>query len=578
MAGSRRRSAASLLLVTILAGCVAQPVARDGSEGVSTPTAGQPAPDRSAGTLRVGIGRDPASIDPRHLADDEGEFVVRALFDGLVDVAPSGSIVPASAHRWEVEDDGLAYRFHLGEDRFHDGEIVTAQHHADALLGVFDPDRAPRFRDDLLRALRGAERVPDPESSASASDALDEREASRDPRSERGLPTDVLDAGGIEVVGPAELVLRLTRPDALLLHQLADPVLVPLPRVAVLDPDRFALEPIGNGPFRMLGPREPGAFIRLAAHSVHRHPPRVDGLVLQIYSADADRSQRWEDLLAGRLQVTAIPSERRDQAVERFGRPAVPRWGSGLHDSATASLYAYAFALDVAPFDDVRLRRAISAAIDRDRLAGELSGAGVEPAHAILPPDLGGEATECRHCVRDLFLARELFDDWAGDQPDLTRPLSITLTYPRGAGHATIAERIAADLEGNLDVTVRLQSRDLAGIVRGITSGDAPLFRYGLRASMGGEAAGASMVDPAFRPGALENWVRWDAPGTGELLDRLAATRAPELARVLEAQLLSEAAVIPLLWTRHDIVAHPDLAGFRLDPTGLWWPELVHLR
>jgi oligopeptide transport system substrate-binding protein len=561
-----------------MAACVAQPADRGGSGGVSTPAAGQPAPDRSAGTLRVGLGRDPASIDPRHLTDDEGEFVVRALFDGLVDVAPNGSIVPASAHRWEVEDDGLTYRFHLSEDRFHDGETVTAQHHADALLGVFDPDRAPRFRDDLLRGLRGAERAPDPESSALASDAPDEREASRGPRPERGLPTDVLDAGGIEVVGPGELVLRLTRPDALLLHQLADPALVPLPRVAVLDPDRFALEPIGNGPFRMLGPREPGAFIRLAPHAEHRHPPRIDGLVLQIYATDADRSQRWADLLAGRLQITAIPPERRDQAVERFGRPVVPRWGSGLHDSASASLYAYAFALDVAPFDDVRLRRAISAAIDRDRLAVELSGAGVEPAQVILPPDLGGEATECRHCVQDLFLARELFDDWAGEQPDRTRPLPITLTYPRGAGHATIAERIAADLEGTLDVTVRLQSRDLAGIVREVTSGDAPLFRYGLRASMGGEAAGTSMVDPAFRPGALENWVRWDAPGTGELLDRLAATRAPELARTLEAQLLSEAAVIPLLWTRHDIVAHPDLAGFRLDPTGRWWPELVHLR
>jgi oligopeptide transport system substrate-binding protein len=528
--------------------------------------------------VRVGIGRDPASIDPRHLADDEGELIVRALFDGLVDVAPDGSIVPASAERWDIEDDGLTYRFHLGAGRFHDGTIVTAQHHADALLGVFDPDRAPRSRDDLLRGLRGAVRAPGPEPDASASEPPDGPEAERDPRSVRGLPADVLDAGGIEVIGPTELVLRLERPDALLLHQLTDPALVPLPRIAVLDPARFAMEPIGNGPFRMLGPREPGAFIRLAAHTEHPRPPRIDGLVLQVYAADPDRAQRWEDLLAGRLQVAAIPPRRRAEAEERFGRPPAPRWGSGLHDSAGASVYAYAFALDVAPFDDVRLRRAISAAIDRERLAAQLSDAGVEPAHAILPLDLGGEPAACGHCVQDLFLARQLFDDWADEQPEEARPTTITLTYPRGAGHATIAERIASDLESSLDVSVRLQSRDLAGIVRGVTSGDAPLFRYGIRASMGGDAAGASMLDPAFRPGALENWVRWDAPGTVALLDALAATRDPALARTLEARLLSEAAVIPLLWTRHDLVAHPDLVGFRLDATGRWWPESVRLR
>lgn len=578
MVGSRRRPAASLVLVLLLSACVVEPAERGGQGDVAAPAVGQPSPERSAGTVRVGFGQDPVSIDPRHLADDEGEFVVRALFDGLVDVAPDGTIVPASAERWGVEDDGLTYRFHIGVSRFHDGSIVTAQHHADALLGVFDPDRAPRSRDDLLRGLRGAERAPGAETDASASEPPEGQEVDRDPRGVRGLPEDVLDAGGIEVIGPTELVLRLERPDALLLHQLADPVLVPLPRLAVLDPVRFAMEPIGNGPFRMLGPREPGAFIRLAANAEHPRPPRIAGLVLQVYAADPDRAQRWEDLLAGRLQVTAIPPQRRAEAEELFGRPPVPRWGSGLHDSARASLYAYAFALDVAPFDDVRLRRAISAAIDRERLAAELSGAGVEPAHAILPPDLGGEAAACGHCVQDLFLARELFDDWADGQPEEGRRASITLTYPRGPGHATIAERIASDLEGNLDVTVRLQSRDLAGIVRGVTSGDAPLFRYGLRASMGGEAAGASMLDPAFRPGAIENWVRWDAPGAEELLDALAATRAPALAREMEARLLSDAAVIPLLWTRHDLVAHPDLVGFRLDTTGRWWPELVRLR
>ena len=534
---------------------------------------GPQTPERPAATVRVGIGRDPVSIDPRHLADDEGEFIVRALFDGLVRLGPDGVVVPASADRWDVEADGLTYRFHLGDGRFHDGEPVTARHHADALLAVFDPDRAPRFRDDLLRALRGAD-VPSRPAPVTGSSPV----TPSDDAVPRDVPAEILAAGGIEVVGPRELVVRLSRPDPLLLHQLTDSVLVPLPAAAHLDPADFAQAPIGNGPFRMLGPREPGAFIRLAADPEHARAPRIDGLVLQVYAGDQDRQQRWEDLLSGRLHVTGIPEGLRVEAAERFGRPAPGSSGSGLHDATSASLYAYAFALDVPPFDDVRLRRAISAAIDRAGLAAEVRSANVEPADTILPPTLGGRADPCAHCVHDPFLARELFEDWVADREEQDFPVPLTLTYPSGSGHAAIAERIAADLERVLDVSVRLQSRELAGLVRGVTAGEAPLFRYALRASFGGRAAATAMLDPAFRPGSLENWVRWERPGTTELLDRLAETLDPEIARFVEAELLEAAAVIPLLWTRHDLVVHPDVVGFRLDPTGHWWPELISLR
>jgi oligopeptide transport system substrate-binding protein len=241
------------------------------------------------------------------------------------------------------------------------------------------------------------------------------------------------------------------------------------------------------------------------------------------------------------------------------------------------ALYAYGFAIDVAPFGDVRLRRAVSAAIDRVGLAAEVRGASVEPADAILPPVVGGRREPCAHCVHDPQLARELFDEWALEGA-VDLPVPITLAYPRGAGHATIAERIAADLERTLDVSVRLQSRDLASLVRGVESGESPLFRYGLRATRGGEAVAAAMLDPAFRPEAIENWVRWSGAGTAALLDELAVTHDPQLAREVEAAVLSDAAVIPLLWTRHDLVVHPDVIGFRLDPTGRWWPERVRLR
>jgi len=523
-----------------------------------------PSPTRPATTLRVAVVVDPISIDPRHVMDAEGEAIVRALFDGLVDLEPGGRIVGAAATHWDVEDDGRTYRFHLAERRFHDGERVTAQHHADALLGVFDPGRAPTRRDDLLNALRGAR--------MRSTDAGDRSDATQ-----RGRPDDVLEAGGIEVVGTDELVIRLVEADPLLLQQLADPVLVPLPRVATVDPEGFALAPVGNGPFRMVGPRDPGAFIRLAADRDHPRPPQIDGLVFQVYAGDHDGARRWADLMAGRLQVSAIPAGLRNDARDRFGQPLADGLGSGLHEGLMAAVYAYGFVLDVAPYDDVRLRRAIAASIDRDALADDLATAGVTAATALLPAALGGALPDCAHCRYDPELAQASFADWVADQPT-DAPPGIALSYPRGAGHATVAERIAADLESVLAVSVRLQSLDLEGLVRGVMSGEAPLFRYGLQADVGGPAAPMSMLDPAFRPGAPENWIRWEGAGTTALLDRLRATNDVALAREMEAALLESAAVIPLLWTRHDLAVAPEVVGFRLDVTGRWWPEHVRLR
>jgi oligopeptide transport system substrate-binding protein len=567
----RRVLAVRAALLVLLSACAAVDDPEGGSPDPGPPGATATVPERGAATIRVALARDPMSLDPRRSADDEGDLVVRALFDGLVDVAPDGHVVPAAA-TWTVSDDALTYRFALRPDRFHDGSEVTAQHHADALLAVLDPARAPYYREDLLTSLRGAVLGPAAMTPGDGGAEVDAPTTAI----RWGSPEDVIAAGGLEVTGPLELVVRLARPDPMLLSRLTDPVLAPLPRLAVTDPDRFALEPVGNGPFRMLGPREPGAFIRLGPNMAHPTPPQFDELLLQVYAGDAAREQRWADLVAGRLQITAVPPARRDEARERFGSPRPGRRGPGLHDLPGASVYAYGFTVDVAPFDRPELRRAISAAIDRDAIARDLASAGVEAATAILPASLGGVMPDCAHCRHDPALARELAALWRATLPDGSDEPRISITYPRGAGHVTIAERIAADIERTLGLDVQLQARDPVTFAQAVTGGEAPLFRYGLVARSGGEAAAVSLLDPALRPGHPDNVTGWDGRAA-ELLDAWRPGADPQLLRTLEEAVLGSAAIVPVLWTRPDLVVHPDVRGFRLDPTGRWWPEQLRL-
>lgn len=569
-----RPSLAAVLVAGLLAaGCGVAVPEGSGSPSPGSGAVGSPAPERSVSTLRVGLGRDPRSLDPRFVSDDEGEFVARALFEGLTGITSDGQVVPAGAEQWRVEDDGLTYRFLLRDAFFHDGVRVTAQQYADALFAVFDPQQAPFFRESLLAALRGAEAsvVPDPD--GTADDAVVDF-----PRTSWGTPDDVAAAGGIEVVDERELVLRLHRPDPLLLHRLSDIALVPLPPLATIDPETFGREPIGNGAFRMAGAREPGAFIRLLANRDHHAPPRVDEMLVQIYPDDADRSQRWADLLAGRLQIAAVPVDRRDEARERFGRPASARAGSGVHDLPLMTLYAYGFVLDVAPFDSILLRQAISAAIDRDSIALELAAAGVVPADALLPPSVGDVPQECAHCRYDPELAIDRIGQWRDGLPPETREPRIVLSYPRGGGHVTVAERIADDLERILGLDVRLQSREFGALIRSVATGDAGFFRYGLRAPVLGDASAFALLETALRSGSDDNWVRWASPATEDALTTWTPESSPDELRQVEAAVLEAAAIVPLLWTRQDLVVLPEVQGFRSDPSGRWWPEEVWLQ
>ena len=56
------------------------------------------------------------TLDPAYSTNEDEQFLVQQLFDGLVDLDDSGKIIPAIAKSWELSDDALTYTFHLRQD------------------------------------------------------------------------------------------------------------------------------------------------------------------------------------------------------------------------------------------------------------------------------------------------------------------------------------------------------------------------------------------------------------------------------------------------------------------------------
>ena len=513
---------------------------------------GTPVEDIDRGTLRIALAVDPVSIDPRGVVDDEGEMVVRALFEPLVVLDERGAVLPGAAQRWEVVDDGRTYVFHLREATFHDGTPVTAEDFRRAFVRVADDTVAPRFRSALLEDVVGL-----------------------------GTASVAAGLAGVEVVDARTLRIRLERARPAFLVNVSDLALVPVPASADLDPAAYEERPIGNGPFAMVEPRVRGGFVRLGRVADHHRAPLVDGIVLQVYADDPTGERRWADLLAGQIQVAPLTPDRREDALATFGLASDPWRGPGVLLGATARSYLYGFNVEVPPYDDVRLRQALSASIDRDALAsGVLEGTYLS-ADRIVPPALDpatGAAPVCPHCTLDVELARSLYGSWSEDQPEGTS-LTVTLDYPRSALHAAVAEAIARDIEETLDVAVRLRARPLAGFVRSVEAGEAGLFRMGLRAGSPGPRGLVDLLDPRFRPDGPDDWTRFGDGDFGAELAALAVDPdgAGERALLLEALLLDRAAVIPLLWGRLDLVVTPEVRGFRVGPDGRLWLERVSL-
>jgi oligopeptide transport system substrate-binding protein len=580
---SRHAIAVAVGLALLLGACTPSDAPED-EPAAPSPVVDEPEPDevdagpQRGGTLRVGLSADPVTIDPRFLVDEAGELVVDALFDPLVRIDEDLRVVPAAAASYEVGDDGRTLTFTLREATFHDGTPVTAADFKRSFDRIVDGTAEPRsFLAYLLEPVVGAVEAQ-----------------------EEGGGLD-----GVQAVDERTLRIELTEPRPGFLTTLADPSLVPVPESADDDLDAFAAQPVGNGPFAMAAPREVGQFLRLSRFAEHHEPALLDEVLLTVYLEDPGRERQWDDLEDGLLQVAEVAPERFDEAAASFGTSEDGYTGPGLLRGTTSTVYLYAFDVTRPPFDDVRVRRAISQAIDRDALADEVLQGAREPATAIVPtPIPGAQPGRCLACRYDpegaaALLAEasadpatsgddtaeeaeeagEADDDAAADEDEAAEDVEagdpvlerVTLAYNRGPTHAAIAERMAADLERALDLEVDVSTQDLQAFVQAVRRGDHQLFRLGWETN---EPDPGAYLFPLFHSSqvGLDNLSRYESTEVDELLEAARAAEDRDEAlrsyRAAERLILEDLPVVPLLWYQHALVVTPSVRDLHVSPFG----------
>jgi peptide/nickel transport system substrate-binding protein len=333
------------------------------------------APDRP---LRIALYTFPSATDPHAENEFVTLIVLGHLYEPLVSLDADLRVVPGLAERWDNPNE-LTWRFYLRPNvRFHDGRPLTAQDVVDSFARV-----------------------------------------RRDPQG--AFAAYLVAVRTVRALGAHTVEITTARPSALLLRKLAFVMIVPAG-----SPPRIQ-HPVGTGPYRLVR-WEPGRVTLERFDEYWGEPPPLRQV--ELVSIDDDH-QRANRLLAHEVDVAqSLPPDEVARVKAAKGVAVAMREGLSVE-------YLQA-RVDRAPFSDVRVRQAISLAIDRQALVDQLLHGYGRPSQQIVPPIAVGYAPELPSPPRDVAAARRLLAE-AG-HPD---GVDVDLYYRQGRRLEPIRAQLA---------------------------------------------------------------------------------------------------------------------------------------
>lgn len=364
----------------------------------------------------LGMVLEPPGLDPTSgAAAAIGEIVHYNVLEGLTKIGMDGSVTPLLAESWLLGPDGKTYSFVLRKGvKFSDGKPFDAS----AVKFSFERAKAPGSTNKAKKALFD-------------------------------------NISRVEVVDAHRVILVLDKPDAATPFRLGENTAV------ILHPDsaaQAATKPVGTGPFTVENWAK-GSAVTLARWDGHRDASKVR-LKKVTFRFINDPAAQVAALLAG--DIDGMPRFGALQALKQF--QADKRFTVEI--GSTAGKGIVAINNRKPPFNDVRVRRALSHAIDRQAfINGAQEGLGRPIGSHFAPTDLG-YLDLTKTYPHDPDKARALLRE-AG----VTTPLNATLTLPPPQYARKGGEIIAAQL-AKVGINARIENVEWAQWLAGPFKGN----------------------------------------------------------------------------------------------------------
>ncbi|EJF7713017.1 MULTISPECIES: peptide ABC transporter substrate-binding protein [Providencia] len=391
---------------------------------------------------------EPASLDPVKSVGLTEAQVMRDLFEGLVNQDDHGKPIPGVAQRWDTADNRI-WTFTLRSDaHWSNGDPVTAQDFVYSWQRLVSSGTTSPFA--WFAALAGIN---------NAQDIIDGK-----------LPVEQL---GVEAVDTHTLKITLNKPVPYFPSLTANFSLFPVHQKTV---EKFgndwikAGNLVGNGAF-VLSDRVVNEKIVLVPNKNYwDHQNTVITKVTFVpINQESHATNRY---LAGDLDITeSFPKQRYQKLLKDIPNEVFTPDQLGT--------YYYAFNTQRAPTDDVRVRKALSMAIDRQLIANKVLGTGEKPANYFTPDVTDGFKPEKglynSYSQKELDQRAKVLLQQAGFGPN--HPLELTLLYNSSENHQKIAIAIASMWKKKLGAEVKLVNQEWKTYIDSRNTGNFDVIR-----------------------------------------------------------------------------------------------------
>ncbi len=388
------------------------------------------APEREQ-VFHRGNGTEPQTLDPHRAEGVPASNILRDLYEGLTIEAPNGDVIPGTAESWEISEDGRSYLFKLRRDaRWSNGDRVTAMDFVYGLRRSADPATASKYS-LILAPIENAEAVI-------RGDMAPERL-------------------GVEAVDDHTLRIRLKAPTPYLLGLLNHSTTYPVHRGSLEAHGAQFSRPgnlVSNGAYRL------AEWVVQSHITLERNPLYWDNgntsIDRVVYHPIENQSTELKRYRAGELDYTTdIPDNQFRWIRENLS--------DQLHIGPYLGMYYYGFNLTRPPFkDNLKLRRALSMAIDREIITEKITGVGEIPSYSWVPKGINNYRSQELDYAgwgrkERIEEAQRLYRE-AGYSKE--RPLEVEIRYNTSENHKKIAIAIAAMWKQALGVRTTLVNEE----------------------------------------------------------------------------------------------------------------------
>lgn len=499
-----------------------------------------PSASASDGILNRGSGTEPESLDP-HVIRGVTEWTIAAsLYEGLTAPSPtSDQPSPGVAASWDVSADGLVYTFHIRPDaKWSDGSKLDANDFAYSIERILTPAMGSAHAEDTLLFVVNS-------------------------RAYQNGELKDFSKVGVKVLDSLTLQLTLENPTPFFLEALYQ--FYPVKKELVekfgsmtdrasswTRPENF----VSNGAFRLKSWQTGQALV------VEKNPHYWDAAHVRLNGVrflpfenpsteeKAFRSDAVHITFGVPLQKIKSYQENNPELIK-----SAPDYGN----------YFYSLNVKRPPLDDIRVRKALALAIDRDTLALKILGGGREPALGFSPKGLGDYKIPQGFVRFDPVEARRLLAE-AG-YPEGKGFRTIEILIDSREPHRPVAEVIKEMWRQNLGIEVRLRNEETRALISSKRLFDFDAVRGSWNAT--------SYRDPhyflsSWQTGNLYNESGWSNPRYDALIQQAVKTadktKRLELFAEAEAIMLEEMPVVPLFYSAEIFLMSPKVHGWSPRP------------